>query len=120
MGDMPDWEIDRIAATKLIALIKEAPEEHWGRLTAEAFSQARIQNYDWAAKRVHETALKLLETCATDEFRRRDASWTDGYRYAEEYLSSQAPSELLGVDVRSPMTKGQVLRSLLRLKKMQS
>lgn len=120
MVDMPVWEIDRIAATKLIALIKDAPEEHWGRLTAEAFSKVRVQNYDWAAKRVHESTVKLLETCAIEEFQRRDASWTDGYRYAEDYLSSKVPSELLGVDVRSPNTKGQVLRSFLRKKKMQS
>lgn len=108
------WEVDRIAAAELLALLKEAPEADWGMLAAKAFCKSRLQSYEWAAQRVHESAIKVLEAQAMETFQRKDPVWTDGFRHAEECLTAKSPSELLEVITRPSRSKGQVLRSLLR------
>lgn len=103
-----------MAAVELLALLKEAPEADWSVIAAKAFSGARLKSYDWAAKRVHESAIKVLEQEAAEMFQRKDPVWTDGFRHAEECLIAASSSELLAVIIRPPRSKGQVLRSFLR------
>jgi hypothetical protein len=43
MGDENVWEVDRIAAAELLAVLKGAPQEEWGALAARAFSRTRLQ-----------------------------------------------------------------------------
>jgi hypothetical protein len=117
MGDGSVWEIDRLAAAELLALLRVAPEADWANLAAKAFSKSRLQSYEWAARRVHESAIKALEAESIETFERKDPIWTDGFRHAEECLMAQSPSELLEVVVRPPRSKGQVLRSLFRAAK---
>lgn len=114
MEDGSVWEVDRIAAAELLALLKKAPEADWGILAAKAFSKARLQSYEWAARRAQESAIKALETEAIEVFQRKESVWTDGYRHAEEYLAAMAASELLEVSTRPARSKGQVLRSFIR------
>ncbi|MFY8047936.1 MAG: hypothetical protein ACOVNS_03875 [Erythrobacter sp.] len=114
MGDGNVWDVDRIAAAELLALLKGAPEPDWDLLAAKAFSNNRLQNYEWAARRVHESAIKVLETEATEMLQHKEPMWTDGYRHAEKCLMTKSPTELLGVITRSSRSKGQVLRSFLR------
>lgn len=114
MGDARYWEIDRVAAAELLATLREAPEADWGEIAAEAIAKTRRQSYDWAAKRVRQTALGVLEREAADAFQHKDAIWTDGFRHAEKCLLATSPSDLLGVTTRPAPTKGQILRTLLR------
>ena len=114
MGDENVWEVDRIAAAELLAFLKVAPQEDWGILAAKAFSKTRLQSYEWASRRVHQSAIKVLETEATEMFQRKESMWTEGYRHAEECLMAKSPSELLDVITRPSRSKGQVLRSFLR------
>lgn len=114
MGDGNVWDVDRIAAAELLALLKGAPEADWGLLAAKAFSEKRLQSYEWAARRVHEAAIKVLETEGTEMFQRKEPMWTDGYRHAEKCLMTKSPIELMGVITRPSRSKGQVLRSFLR------
>jgi hypothetical protein len=117
MGDGSVWEIDRLAAAELLALLKVTPEADWGNLAAKAFSKSRLQSYEWAARRVHESVIKTLEAESIETFERKDPIWTDGFRHAEECLMAKSPSELLEVVVRPSRSKGQVLRSLFRTAK---
>jgi hypothetical protein len=114
MEDGSVWDVDRVAATELLALLRDAPEADWRSLAAKAFCRARLQSYEWAARRVHESAIKVLEAEATETFHRKEPVWTDGFRHAEECLTAKAPSELLEVITRPSRSKGQVLRSIMR------
>jgi hypothetical protein len=114
MADEGVWGVDRVAAAELLALLKGAPEADWDILAAKAFSTKRLQSYEWAARRVHESAIKELETEATEMFQRKEPMWTDGYRHATESLMAKSPIKLLGLMSRPPQSKGQVLRSFLR------
>ena len=120
MEDANVWDVDRIAAAKLLASLRETSEADWGQIIAKAFSRSRFQSYQWAASRVHESAIKVLEAESLEEFQRREAVWADGYRHAEECLMSQTPSELLEAVARPPKSQGQVLRALLRSARQQS
>lgn len=120
MEDANVWEVDRIAASELLSLLKQTSEEDWGRVIAKAFSKSRFQNYQWAARRVHDSAIRVLELEAKEEFQRREAVWADGYRHAEECLMSQTPSDLLETVVPPPKSQGQLLRAMLRSARQQS
>ncbi|MDC8753328.1 hypothetical protein OIK40_01575 [Erythrobacter sp. sf7] len=114
MGDDNVWDVDRVAAAELLALLKAAPEAEWDLLSAKAFSKTRLQNYEWAARRVHGSAIKVLEKEATEVFPRRDMVWTDGYRHAEHCLMNKSPSQLLGLTSHPAKSKGQILRGFIR------
>lgn len=120
MEDANVWEVDRIAASELLSLLKQTSEEDWGRVIAKAFSKSRFQNYQWAARRVRDSAIRVLELEAKEEFQRREAVWADGYRHAEECLMSQTPSALLETVVPPPKSQGQLLRAMLRSARQQS
>lgn len=113
------WEVDRLAAADLLIVLKTVPQAEWPEVIATAFSKARLENYDWAAKRVRETVIDILETEAVQEFRRKDMIWTDGFRHAEECIVAQMPTELLRVYSGQSKSKGQVLRSLVRSARQQ-
>ncbi|MDE2621372.1 MAG: hypothetical protein KGL54_14525 [Sphingomonadales bacterium] len=115
----PDvWEVDRIAAAELLAALKDAADEDLPRI-AEAFARHRAQSHQWAAKRVHRAAIEALENAASREMDRRNETWADGYRFAEQCLWACNPAELLGTPGRPGATKGQILRSLIRTAKKQ-
>lgn len=120
MGDGSVWEIDRLAAAELLALMRVTPEADWAILAARAFSKSRLQSCEWAARRVHEAVIKTLEAESIETFDRKEPVWTDGFRHAEECLMAKSPSELLEVVVRPSRSKGQVLRSLLRTAKREA
>ncbi|MEE4538890.1 MAG: hypothetical protein V2J51_10420, partial [Erythrobacter sp.] len=115
MGDESVWEVDRIAASELLAFLANSPQADWGILAAKAFSKMRLQSYEWAAERVHQSAIKALKTEAAEIFQHQEPEWTDGYRHAEECLLATSPAELLEVNTRA--SKGQVLRSFIRTAK---
>jgi len=115
MAENGVWEVDRLAAAELLASIKAACAEDWPSIVMQALSRHRSESQRWAAKRVQESAIQSLEEEASREFERRDAIWTDGYRFAEQVLNACSPDELLGTATRPPPSKGQVLRNLVRL-----
>lgn len=120
MEDGSVWEVDRVAAAELLSLLKQTSEEDWGQVIAKAFSRSRFQNYQWAATRVRDSAIRVLEQEANEEFHRREAIWADGYRHAEACLISQTPAELLETFVPPPKSQGQLLRAMLRSARQQS
>lgn len=108
------WEVDRLATAELLASLQTAPQTEWPDLVAQAFARTRLKNYEWAANRVRDSVICILEEKAVDEFKRKDTTWTDGFRHAEECLVALTPSELLKIYYGSPKSKGQVLRSFVR------
>lgn len=117
MTNLDVWEVDRLAAAELIAALGGASNGDLPRIAAEAFARHRIQSHQWAAKRVHQSAVEALEAGASREFDRRDAVWTDGYRYAEHCLGACSPATLLGTAVGPVVSKGQALRRMVRTAK---
>lgn len=114
------WEVDRLAAADLLTSLQAVPQCEWPDAIAKAFAKARLENYQWAAQRVRETVIDILETEAVEEFQRKEMVWTDGFRHAEECLVAQTPTELLRVYSGSSKSRGQVLRSLVRTARQQS
>lgn len=114
MDDASVWEIDRLAAAEILTVLQSAKKADWPDLIAQVFAKARLNNYEWAAQRVRETVIDILEAEAVEEFQRKEAMWTDGFRHAEECLFAHNPSELLRVYPGSSKSTGQVLRSMVR------
>lgn len=114
------WEVDRVAAAELAAALRAAGPDDWAGLLAQAFSKSRRQNCEWAARRVHESVIGLLESEAVEQFSHRDQRWTDGFRYAEERLSTQSPLGLLAIAASPSRSKGQILRGMIRSARQRS
>lgn len=114
MDETGVWDVDRLAAAELLAALHAVNHVEWANLIATAFARSRQQNVRWAARRVHDAAIKSLEHAAVEQFGHRDAIWNEGFRFAENRLSTQAPADLLGVTTVPSKSRGQVLRSLIR------
>jgi len=114
------WEVDRLATADLLASLKTVTEAEWPNVIARAFAKARVKNYEWAAQRVRDSVIDLLEAEAVEEFQRKEMSWTDGFMHAEGCIAAQTASDLLDVSTDLSKSKGQVLRSLIRSARQQS
>lgn len=114
MGDSPVWSVDQLAATNLLAALKLDPCQETLDLVAEHLARHRQSSHTWAAERVHSNMMHRLEIAALACFERRNGDWTDGFRAAEEEVSTMRSDELLQTHMGDVPTKGGVLRSLLR------
>lgn len=114
MDDTGVWDVDRLAAAELLVSLNASDHAEWAHLVARAFCKTRQQNVRWAARRVHDAAIQILEEAAIEEFVHRDAMWNEGFRFAENELSVQNPADLLGIDLAPSKSRGQVLRSMIR------
>lgn len=120
MANNEVWDVDRIAAAELLAALQRAPAEALAAIAEQAFSRHRTESHEWAARRVHQSAVAELDAGARREFDRRDAIWADGYRFAEQCLQACTPNELLGAVTGRSVSRGQVLRRLIRTAKQRT
>lgn len=114
MGDSTSWSMDRLAAHNLLASLKLEQTEENLELAARHFARHRESAIEWAAERTHASMLRSLESGSTMFFDRHSAEWTDGYRFAEQQVSTMMPKDLLDLGPERARSKGQVLRALVR------
>lgn len=114
MSESTFWSMDRLAAHNLLASLKVAATESNLEIAARHFARHRESAIEWAAERTHSSMVRRLEAGSTMYFDRHDAEWTDGYRFAEQQVSTMLPKDLLDLGPDRMRTKGQVLRALVR------
>jgi hypothetical protein len=114
MSESTSWSMDRLAAHNLLASLKLDTTEDNLEQAARHFARHRQSAIEWAAERTHSSMVRSLEAGSTSYFDRHSAEWTDGYRFAEQQVSTMMPKDLLDLGPERTRSKGQVLRALVR------
>lgn len=114
MGDSRSWSIDRLAANNLLASLKLEATSETLDVVAEHFSKHRRNSIEWAAKRVHSSVIRTLESALPPHFDRQGENWAEGARFAEHQVATMIPEDLLELPSDTARTKGQVLRAMVR------
>lgn len=117
MGKPVVTDVDRIAAQNLLSTLGIAPNEAVIERTATSFAAHRVTGADWAAQRVHRDALDALEEASMDQFGGHMPEWSEGFMAAQQSLYRFDPVEKLGLYQEKPRSKGQILRTMVRLAK---
>ena len=114
MTDTRCWEIDRLAARRLLSRLGiEAPNTVVEEV-AIAFAEHRADVQQWTANRVQSSIIDALEARSIQDFPQMDANWASGFIAAEQTVARLSKNELLDQPYGKAQSKGQVLRSLVR------
>ena len=114
MTDTRFWEIDRLAAQRLLGRLEIDAPPGMVETVATAFAEHRMDVQQWAANRAQSQMIGALEAQSVQEFGQKDARWADGFIAAEQLVSRLSTSELLGQPYGTSQSKGQILRSMVR------
>ena len=114
MTDTRYWEIDRLAATRLLGRLGIEASPTTLEQAAKAFAEHRVEVQQWTANRVQSRVIGALETQSMQAFGQKDANWADGFIAAEQLVARLSTNELLDKPYGTAQSKGQVLRSLVR------
>ncbi|WP_137679412.1 hypothetical protein [Aurantiacibacter suaedae] len=120
MTDTRYWEIDRLAARRLLGRLKIDATTAKIDEVASAFAEHRQEVQQWTASRVQSRIITALEVRSMEDFVHMDAKWANGFIAAEEMIARLSADELLGQPYGPAQSKGQVLRSLVRGARKQS
>lgn len=114
MSDSNFWSVDRVAANNLLADLKLEATADILETVTKHFAQNRQSAIGWAAERSHSYVIRKMESVSSIYFDRKNAEWTDGFRFAQHQIAIIRPQELLELGSDKARTKGQVLRALVR------
>lgn len=120
MSESQCWEIDRMAARRLIGRLGVAATPETVEEVAAEFASHRLEVEQWVADRVQSYVIGMLEARSIEEFGRMDERWSDGFRTAEELVARLQSEDLLGQPVSEAKSKGQLLRSMMRTARKRS
>lgn len=111
---MRHWDIDRLAATELAAVLQIAPDDNLLDVIAGQFARHRTTSMEWAAKRAREQVVAMLESEELNRIGRKNEAWGEGVAFAEQRVAAMSVSDLLGELPGKARSFGQVLRSMKR------
>lgn len=114
MSDVQCWEIDRLAARRLLSRLGVEPAPATVEDAATVFAEHRTDVEHWVAERVQSRILEALETRSLQEFGQKDENWATGFRAAEEMVAKLVTNDLLDQPAGAAQSKGQALRRMLR------
>ena len=114
MTDTRCWEIDRLAAKRLLDCLTIEVTPAMIDEVATAFADHRAEVQRWTADRVQSRIIGVLEEQSVQDFAQRDADWANGFIAAEQMVARLSLNELLDQPHGKAQSKGQVLRSLMR------
>lgn len=114
MSESRCWEVDRLAAKRLLDRLKiettPAIVEEIGVVIAEHRKNSEM----WIAGRIQSKLIRELETRSMQDFGRMDDDWRNGFMAAEAVVATLSIDELLDQPSGEARSKGQVLRSMVR------
>jgi hypothetical protein len=114
MGESGCWEVDRLAAKRLLDRLKiEATPAIVEEVGAE-FAEHRRTSEVWVAGRVQSRVIRELEARSMQDFCRMDDNWRNGFMAAENVVATLSMDELLDQPRGAARSKGQVLRGMVR------
>lgn len=114
MGELRFWEIDRLAAGKLLARLEIEATPAIVEEVAMEFARHRQDVERWVAERVQSQIVSKLEERSIRDFGRMDENWNSGFSAAEELIATLMPNDLLDQPYGKAPSKGEVLRSMVR------
>ena len=114
MDDSAIWSVDRLAASNLAVSLGLRLTSDQIERVAEHFSDHRLSAYEWAIQQALEKIVGRMEEDSMEMARRHDAPWMDGFRRAEELVMTISPDELADFKPKRIVSKGQVLRQMVR------
>lgn len=114
MSELRCWEIDRLAASRLLGRLEIETTPAIVEEVAMEFAQHRSDVEQWVADRVQSRIVSELEERSKRDFGRMDENWNNGFSAAERLVATLMPNELLDQPYGKALTKGQVLRSMMR------
>ncbi len=117
MGEAAAREVDRIAARNLLSTLGIEPTHDALEHATRTLAEHRVTGADWAANRVHRDALEMLEEDSMLQFAGHAPEWSEGFIAAQQSLLRLEPIEKLGLYEEKPRSKGQILRTMVRLAK---
>ncbi|HEY6868973.1 MAG TPA: hypothetical protein VI199_04350 [Novosphingobium sp.] len=106
--------VDTLAASNLLTRLGLEQSPQLLAAVAGLMATHRVSAIEWAAERAHETIVQQLEARSLDLLGDHNEDWASGFRYAEQVVWGLTATELLGELPARTMSKGQVLRSMLR------
>jgi len=114
MSESKYLAVDRLAASNLLTRIGVEPTPQLLATVADQMAAHRAGAIDWAAERAHAHIVQRLEARSLDLLGHHNEDWASGFRYAEQIVWAMSAHELLGEVPAKTLSKGQVLRSMLR------
>lgn len=108
------WEIDRIAAHKLLVSLNIEPAGEQLAGVAKMMAGHREQSMLFAAERIQSHLVRQFEAEGPRRFERESEDWARGFNYAEELLLTATPTDLLEIAPSPRRSKGQHLRNMIR------
>lgn len=115
MSESRCWEVDRIAARRLLDRLKINATSAVVEEVAVEFAEHRKDVEQWVAGRVQSKFVKLLEARSMQDFAQMGDDWANGFRAAEELVATLSETEMLDQPIGKARSKGQVLRSMVRV-----
>ncbi len=106
--------VDSLAASNLLTRLGLEQTPQLLAAVATHMAAHRTSANEWAAERAHATVVQRLEARSLDLLGDHNEDWASGFRYAEQIVWGLTAAELLGEIPARTMSKGQVLRSMLR------
>lgn len=114
MSESRCWEVDRLAARRLLSRLKIEAIPALVEEVAVLFAEHRKDSEHRVAGQVQSRLIRELEARSMQEFGRMNDYWANGFRAAEEVVASLSSNELLDQPSGKARSKGQVLRSIVR------
>jgi len=114
MGDSNVWDVDRLAASNLLAELKLDAGEAKLEAAAKHFARHRLNSNSAAAERAHSSIVQRLESASTEQFGHTSDEWQEGFIYAEQQVLTMTAEELLDLSPEQERSKGQRVRDMMR------
>jgi hypothetical protein len=114
MDNAISWAVDELAASTLFAALGLDPTEERLAIVAGHFARHRENVASWAAERAQANIAQTLEDASRDIFARESEDWTSGFRNAEQTIVTMSAEELLAVERTAPLSKGRILRTMMK------
>jgi hypothetical protein len=114
MNESNIWSIDRIAANNLaIHLGLELGADQMERMAGH-FADHRIGAGKWAVEKAQARIVERLEAATMEHGRHHGEAWMDGFMKAEQIVLTLSPREIAELDPGPPLSKGRLLRQMMR------
>jgi len=109
-------DVDRLAASRLLVRLNLASSPEVIEIVGQEFAAHRETTATGLVARVHQRIVDVLERCSIELLSSRSTSgeWAEGFACAEQAIAELEPEELLDEAPDMQLSKGQMLRYLIR------
>lgn len=109
-------DVDRLAASRLLTRLNLASSPEVIQIVGQEFAAHRETEAAGLVARVHQRIVAALERCSIEVLSSRPSSaeWAEGFACAEQAVAVLEPEELCDEMPDMQVSKGQMLRFMIR------